>query len=90
MSSKADEELNYVLHALLSRNVQGGVPQKAEGNPGLPWQHQRKVKNTQIYEFYHFPKMAVCDGGRGTCIELARRMMMLEDVYPSVSLCVLL
>jgi hypothetical protein len=24
--------------------------------PGLPGQHQRKVKNTQIYEFYHFPK----------------------------------
>ena len=23
---------------------------------GLHWQHQRKVKNTQIYEFYHFPK----------------------------------
>ena len=23
---------------------------------GLPGQHQRKVKNTQIYEFYHFPK----------------------------------
>ena len=25
---------------------------KAEGTPsGLPWQHQRKVKNTQVYEF---------------------------------------
>ena len=23
---------------------------------GLPGQHQRQVKNTQIYEFYHFPK----------------------------------
>ena len=29
---------------------------------GLHWQHQRKVKNTQIYEFYHFP-----ENGRMQC-----------------------
>ena len=31
---------------------------RASGNPcgGFSGQHQRKVKNTQIYEFYHFPK----------------------------------
>ena len=29
-------------------------PQGTHG--GFSGQHQRKVKNTQIYEFYHFPK----------------------------------
>ena len=29
------------------------------GPHGFPGQHQRKVKNTQVYEFYHFPKMAM-------------------------------
>ena len=34
MRSKADEELNYVLHALLSRNVQGGVDILSPRQPG--------------------------------------------------------
>ena len=26
---------------------------------GFPWQHHRKVKNTQNYEFFHFKKMVL-------------------------------
>ena len=56
---------SFLLTKVIIRPTSLGIPRALKSTsplrassspPGLQGQHQRKVKNTQIYEFYHFPK----------------------------------